>query len=83
MKTIWKYEVKLMDGPQKIDMPIDAIIKKVEGGFFWAIVDTEKEMEERIFFVHGTGHEITDRHCKYYVGTWFAGPFVWHLFELD
>ena len=83
MKTIWKYKIDVVDGPQIIDIPIDADIVKIEGGFFWAIVDTEIELEERIFFVHGTGHEITDSRCKYYIGTWFEGPFVWHLFELD
>jgi len=82
MKTIWKYKIDVVDGPQIIDMPIDADIRKIKGGFFWATVNLENKLEERTFLVHGTGDEITDSHCKYYIGTWFEGPFVWHLFEV-
>ena len=80
MKTIWKYELQLDDF--SIVMPMGSKIITVENGFLWAIVDPDNEDESREFAVHGTGHPITHQNSKEYVGTWFEGPFVWHLFEV-
>jgi len=48
----------------------------------WVKVDTENEVEKRMFEVIGTGQNFDDTNKKY-VGTYQEGPFVWHVFEKD
>lgn len=47
----------------------------------WARVDSEAPKEARIFKLFGTGHSINELAKYVYVGTFYDGPFVWHLFE--
>ena len=83
-KQIWKYSLENV-----IEMPKGAEILMIDiqnGQMFnaqmWVKVDTENEMEKRIFEVIGTGQNFDDTNKKY-VGTYQEGPFVWHVFEKD
>ena len=85
MITIWKYPFAVQD-QVKISMPKGAKIVHIEsfrGPCLWALVDTERPIEQRTFYVFGTGHEIVDYQYKSYVGTLIQPPFVWHFFEID
>ena len=83
-KQIWKYSLENV-----IEMPKGAEILTVDiqnGQMFnaqmWVKVDTENEMEKRMFEVIGTGQNFDDTNRKY-IGTYQDGPFVWHVFEKD
>lgn len=85
-KQIWKF---LIRGSNSIHMPIGSEILTVqnqnEDAWIWALVDPEKEIEERFFEVYGTGHNIhydMDVERKY-IGTFqiSGGSLVFHLFE--
>jgi len=80
MKAIYKYTVD--KDPTFISIPKGAKIvhvdKQRDSACFWAIVDTEARMENRIFRVVGTGWDISG---YYYIGTYQDGPFVWHIVE--
>lgn len=45
----------------------------------WVLVDVVQPMERRTFITVGTGHEVP--WATTFVGTWFDGPYVWHVFE--
>lgn len=86
-KTIWKYPLRLV-GEQAIQMPKGAEIlcAQVQGEgaiCVWALVDPKVEKEERMIVIYGTGHPVTDLHCKY-IGTvqMDGGSLIWHVFEL-
>jgi hypothetical protein len=83
MRTIWKFPFDVAD-EITIEMPKGAKVVHVGPIWpmhnLWAIVDTEAPLEERKFSIRGTGHPLPPRSAKY-VGTWWADPFVWHLFE--
>lgn len=83
-KQIWKYSLENV-----IEMPKGAEILKVDiqnGQMFnaqmWVKVNTENEVEKRMFEVIGTGQNFDDTNRKY-IGTYQDGPFVWHVFEKD
>ncbi len=82
MTQIWKYRVDV----GAIMMPKGAKILTVQmqndTPYMWAIVDVDAELEERVFEIHGTGHNIRNIDEYEYIGTYIDNPFVWHLFEL-
>jgi hypothetical protein len=47
----------------------------------WALCDTSRPKEDRVFRVVGTGHDLPAGVALVYVGSTSSGPFVWHLFE--
>ena len=61
-RQIWKYKLSIVDGPQRVHMPIGARIVHVaeqDGDVcFWAQVYPDLVRVPRDFFVHGTGHPI-------------------------
>jgi hypothetical protein len=80
MKTIYKYKA----GKVSIQKGAKVLTCGCQNNEFyiWALVnDTEAELETREFVVYGTGWEITDTNICY-VGTFFEGSFVWHMFEV-
>lgn len=83
MRTVWKFSLRLVDGWQVVDMPLDAIPVRFgmqgDSPQLWAMVDTDKPSEPRRFAVVGIGHPIPDG--GEHVGTCDHGVFVWHLFE--
>ena len=85
MKTIWKYPLVVIDAIQRLEgVPKGAVSVKVDsqlgGPCLWMLVDTDAQPEPRAFKVVGTGQRIPDN--GWYVGSWQAPPFVWHLFEV-
>lgn len=47
----------------------------------WAIVNPDAPTKNHTLVVFGTGERRLDQECHIYIGTWFNGPFVWHLFS--
>lgn len=84
MRTVYWYHIG-RQGKATLILPKDSILLYggVRQGDFaiWALVDPsdEKETEERIIRVFGTGHPIPDN--VVYINTIQEGQFVWHFFE--
>lgn len=94
MNTIYKYNLKL-DNTQIIEMPRGAKILDIQfktadrflqGELtMWAMVNTNKEIEERIFKLFGTGFEINyegDKSLIYLSTVQFNNAFDVHVFEV-
>lgn len=86
MKTIFKYELQI-DDEQSIEMPKDAeiISLQVQHGVpcIWAIVDTDKEKESRVFHTYGTGQKFYPKGAQF-VGTYLIHQdrLVYHVFDI-
>ena len=88
MLTVHKHHVELGDYFE-IAMPKGAKILTVaeQHGLpcLWALVDTDKPIEKRLFRFAGTGHPITERpeHLQF-VATFQmqGGSLVFHIFEV-
>lgn len=86
MTTIWKYEIDIKD-KITIKIPKGAAILDIqnqEGQIcMWAMVNTERKLEERIFTIYGTGNTIENTNALMYIGTFQMrkGALVFHLFE--
>ena len=87
MKKIFKFPLQVSD-LQKISIPKDSTLLtvQVQKGVpcLWALVDTDKETEERFIRIIGTGNLIPENTLRY-IGTfqviennWFVG----HVFEV-
>ena len=89
MRTIWKFQIRLTDGPQFI-LPPDPGAKlrffAMQGGIPTVWVELEPEPQESMghwpitVALIGTGHPVPDGIWNYF-GSTFDGPFVWHLYE--
>lgn len=86
MVKIFKYQMKLEDGPQTFLMPTSAKVVAVQDQYnvvcFWALCNPEEKQTERSFHIFGTGHHIPNAGLKY-LGTvqQMEGRLVWHVFE--
>lgn len=82
---IYKYHLKVAD-VQKIFMPKGAEILSVGTQEYdvciWASVNPELEPELRVFQIVGTGHGEYEPRLTEFLGTVFAGQYVWHIFEV-
>jgi hypothetical protein len=84
-RVVWKYAVPVDD--RWYPLPMDGEIvaaglgKGVNELLVWVLQrpDAEPGPERRVR-VFGTGHVVPDG--AVHRGTVFAGPFVWHLFEV-
>lgn len=69
-----------------IEMPVGAQIVYADTQdhvpTMWAIVPREGPTEHRLFTVIGTGHELPEG-VLHHLGTFYEGPFVWHLLEIE
>jgi len=85
MRTVYKFEIMLEDDvfvPMPDGAEILCVGRQAGGIFAWAMVDTAKPIVSRHFAVRGMGHDLDERCTKQsYIGTVFAPPFVWHVFE--
>lgn len=85
MKTIWKFELEVTY-KQVIRMPAEAEVLSVQTQHdqpvLWALVGPKHYLEERTFFMHGTGHSVGPEVGRF-VGTFqmAEGGLVFHLFE--
>ena len=84
-KVVYKYEIRGDERP--IQMPADATIVHVAEQdsrlMLWAehiLPDENTSVAVRKFSVFGTGHQIP--FGAEYVGTFFNGPFVFHVYEI-
>jgi len=84
---IYKYPFSIRDYIS-IAMPQGAEILSVQvqdrGTFIWAAVDINKPLENKLFRLIGTGHEIDSLDYKSlkHIGTFQLTGFVGHLFEV-
>lgn len=87
MKRIFKFPLQVSD-LQKISMPKDSslLTVQVQKGTpcLWALVDTDKETEERFIRIIGTGHPVPENILRY-IGTFqvLEGSFIGHVFEVE
>ena len=89
---IFKYKLSVEDSVS-VEMPVGAKVlsvgvQNVNEIFVWALVDDKsKKMEDRVFCIFGTGHEVPIDFSLVFVGTVhmdlspFPGNLVWHIFE--
>ncbi len=90
MKAIWKYDLVAEDY-NAVLLPKGAkpLSVQVQGSNsdhvrMWCLIDPdEKETEERIFRIAGTGHPIKDENLVF-IDTFqlYDGTFVGHVFEV-
>ncbi len=87
-KTIFKYPLRMAD-TQSVEMPKGAEVLSVQSQgetlCLWALVNTKRPNEKRVFEVFGTGNPI---HCDTGIERKFIAtaqmpnlPLVWHVFE--
>jgi hypothetical protein len=83
MKTIWKYPLEVTDY-QNVRMPEGAEILSVADQYgvicVWALVDPEADLENRMFYIFGTGNPVSETLPWQFVGSVQQNIFVWHVF---
>jgi hypothetical protein len=81
-KTIWKYTLGISDA-QILALPKGATILSVAEQYgevtLWALVDPDKELEHRLFYIFGTGHPVPNTPGTF-LGTVQIRDLVWHVF---
>ena len=85
MRTIYKYRLASLFGPQQIAVPLGAIpltIQLQEGEpTLWCEVENTLSLDFMTLLVCGTGQPLSDSHGKY-VGTWQEDSgLVYHAYE--
>lgn len=89
MRTVHKYKLEMAEDSVdvRVMMPARSDFLHVafhgEDTFIWADVDTALPMTPYDFEVYATGQEQREEKYTYleHMGTFFAGPNVWHLFQ--
>ena len=88
MRVVWKFPLDLRPGPQKLEMPVGAMVvhafTQVIAGrpspVMWATVDPTTPTQPRTFHVLATGEEYRLPVSRY-VGTVHVDWTVWHIIE--
>lgn len=85
MKTIWKYELQIIDR-QEIDMPVGAEVLHVaeQNGVLcmWAVVEPDNVKAPSTILIRGTGHYFTGDEGHHLGSVVTAGgALVWHVFD--
>jgi len=85
METIWKFPLATTDR-QTISVPAGAAslsVAEQNGGLsLWAMLDTEeKEKEDWVIEIYGTGHPVGDAPCDFIGTVVMACGLVWHVFR--
>lgn len=87
MKTIWKYELQLID-TQTFDVPEGArflcVQTQNEKPCMWFEVNHSPAIEQVTIAIKGTGHFIPDNVVMEYLGSCQIadGALVWHVYEV-
>ncbi len=85
MKTIWKFDLAGSNIPLRVPKGAVPLGVAMQGDCprIWMLVDSEAELEDRMFWVRGTGQPLdtNDAHEIKHIGTVLDGPFIWHVFE--
>jgi hypothetical protein len=83
MKTIWKYPLMVTDF-QAVRMPQGAEILSVADQrgelCVWALVDPDAGLEDRMFYIFGTGNPVNEVIPMNFLGSVQQSVFVWHVF---
>lgn len=83
-RRIWKFTIPPDYASLPITVPAGAHIihTGAQNGVptLWCEVDPSGPLEDRYFFVYGTGQDLPPR--SLHIGTYFDGPFVWHIYEI-
>ena len=83
MRTIWKYELGILD-EQSINMPCPAKLLKVgeQNGVLcvWMEVDPSNKQETQKFYIRGTGHELTGQESRFCGTVVMSYGLVWHVY---
>ena len=88
MLTIYKYPLGEPRDIIQFEMPANAEILCIQTQrgtpCIWAKVETNNQLENRIFQTIGTGHPIDDDAPREHIGTYqlSGGALVFHVFEL-
>ena len=82
---IFKYKIEV--GGNEIRMPryakiISAGLDNNDDMCIWAVVNEEREKEERIILVVGTGWSIENCREVGFIGTIRKDPYMWHVLEV-
>lgn len=87
MNRIFKYPLNIL-ATQVIELPASAsilsVMKQRDKVVLYALIDdSEVETRKRSIEIFGTGHPISDRIHRDYLGTVAQenGDLVWHIFE--
>ncbi len=86
MTTIWKYALEVTD-TVIIAMPEGATVLTVDVQHgvpaMWVMVDPDAPLEDRAFYVRGTGHAMGEAEGFAHVGTFqlAGGSFIGHVFD--
>jgi len=94
--VVWKYDILLKSGIQKIRMPkgakvLTAQVQRENDGYddikIWCLIDNgqaELELVDRHFILRGTGHSfaVSNSYPLNYIGTVQIDYSVWHIFEI-
>lgn len=89
MKTIHKFKLNLVcaNRPIQVRIPKNAIVLTAQNQFeeiyVWAEVDSDNELETRVFEVFGTGHMMNEGIIRRYISTiqFAGGSLVFHVYE--
>lgn len=97
MQTVWKFSIRVGDGPQPVTMPVGAHPLRCRLGMIgnakrrqdeidmWFQVESDDDVvkEVRFFEVTGTGHVVPDASGGRYIGIVFDDllGLVWHVWE--
>lgn len=83
--TIWKYVLRVIDS-QLVAMPEGAQILSahVQNGelCIWALVNPGAVKKPRTIEINGTGHRLSSKVNRRFIGTVLVHQFVWHVFEV-
>jgi len=87
--SIWKYELKIDDKPQEVEMPFGAstaLTVQFHHGrlVVWCIIEPAvTKRVKRVFQICSTGQDMPDE-WNHYIGTvqQHAGNMVYHVFQL-
>jgi hypothetical protein len=88
IQKIWKFKIPV-DYSVTVCMPQGANVLHVGSTGnptyveMWALVNPDAKMENRVFYVRGTGAELGEAVEEGYIGTVVThdGKLVWHIFE--
>lgn len=84
MSVVWKFPLSNSASQTLLNMPEGAVVLhfglQADVPTIWAGCNPDADPVTRSFQIFGTGHPIPDG--AEYVGTFTAGPFVWHVFEV-
>jgi len=87
--VIWKFPFTLEDAPilylPKWAKVIHAGLDPCDTCCIWAEVNPLEDIEERQFYVIGTGNDFTntfpEEEAVRHISRFNKGPFVWHFYE--